>query len=181
MSLKSSATRYARALLDVAIVQSDPGKVETDLSELAAMIAGHAELHRVLTDPRVPVAARTGLVRTIAERAAVESPVARLLALLAERGRLELLPAIVETYRERLLAYRKIVHAHVDAAAPLAQERQDALRDRLSHLTGKHVQLDVGIDPALIGGVVARIGSTVYDGSVRTQLHKMRQQLVERE
>lgn len=179
MSFKVAATRYARALLDVAAVQSDATKVERDLSALSATIDGHAELRYALTNPRVPVSARTALIRTLAERAAVEAPVARLLLLLAERGRLELLPAIAETYRERLLAHRKIVRAHVTTAAPLTPERETALRESFSHVTGKDVHVEVEVDPTLIGGLVARIGSTVYDGSIRMQLQKMKRQLVE--
>jgi F-type H+-transporting ATPase subunit delta len=180
MSLKSSATRYARALLDVAIAQSDPARIEDDLTKLSTMIAGHAELHRVLTSPRVPVPERTALVRTLAERAAVDPILGRLLVLLAERGRLELLPALVDAYRERLLVHRKIVRAHITSSTPLEPEHQDALRQSLSRVTGKDVHVEVATDPALIGGLVARIGSTVYDGSIRTQLQKVRQQLVER-
>lgn len=179
MSLKTSANRYARALLDVAVLQSDPGKVEGDVTALADAMRDNAELHFALTNPRVPVRERTALVRTLAERAHTEAPVARLLVLLAERGRLELLPAIAEAYGERLLTYRKIVRAQVTTATPLSEERTNALRDSLSRVTGRDVQLDVAVDPTLIGGLVARIGSTVYDGSIRTQLQKVRRQLVE--
>lgn len=181
MSLKASATRYARALLDVVVgTQVDPTKVERDLTALASLVREHADLHQAFTDPRVPVRARAALAGAIAERVDADATVARLLALLANRGRLELLPEIAETYRERLLAYRKIVRAHITTAAPLAPARQDALRLSLSRVTGKDVQVETAVDPALIGGVVARIGSTVYDGSIRTQLLKVRQQLVER-
>jgi F-type H+-transporting ATPase subunit delta len=180
MALKASATRYARALLDVAIAQSDPGKVDEDLATFATMIAEQAELQQVLTNPRVPVPARAAVIRTLAERTGVNQLVGRLIVLLAERGRLELLPAIVDAYRERLLAHRRIVRAHVTSATPLAPERQDALRRSLSQATGKDVQIDVETDPELIGGIVARIGSTVYDGSIRTQLQKVKQQLVAR-
>lgn len=182
MSLKASATRYARALLDVAVAASasDPARIARDLSSLATAIGEHAELRRAFTDPRVPTAARISLVRALAQRAGADESVERLLVLLAERGRLELLPTIAQVYHERLLAHRKVVHAHITTAAPLSTERADALRQSLSHVTGKDVQVEVAVDPALIGGVVARIGSTVYDGSIRTQLQKVRQQLVER-
>lgn len=181
MSLKASATRYARALLEVVSTShGDPSQVEQDLANLSALVQQHADLQRAFTDPRVPVTARVALAGAIAERAAVAAPVARLLGMLADRGRLELLPAIADTYRERLLAHRKIVRAQITAAAPMTPGRQDALRQRLSQVTGNDVQVETEVDPALIGGVVARIGSTVYDGSIRTQLHKMRQQLAER-
>ncbi len=180
MARNPSASRYARALLDVAIAQSDPSRVEGDLSTLSTLLTEHPELPQALTNPRIPVAARSSLIGALTERAGVDSIVARLLVLLVERGRFELFPDIVDVYGERLLAHRRIVRAHVTSATPLAPEHQDALRQGLSRVTGKDVQIEVDTDPALIGGIVARIGSTVYDGSVRTQLQKVRQQLVER-
>jgi F-type H+-transporting ATPase subunit delta len=105
--------------------------------------------------------------------------VAKLLNLLAERGRLELLPDLREVYRERLLAHSNVVRATVTSAAPLSPDDVQRLEASLGGLTGKRVQLETAVDPAIIGGVVTRIGSTVYDGSIRTQLQKMRQQLVE--
>jgi len=181
MSLKASATRYARALLDVAVSTSaDPDKIQQDLTTVASLAAQHADLQQAFTDPRVPVAARTAIVDTIGQRAGVAAPVARLLTMLSTRGRLALLPEIATAFSERLLAHRRIVRAQITAAAPLTAERQDALRRSLSQVTGKDVQVEVDVDPSLIGGIVARIGSTVYDGSIRTQLHKVRQQLVER-
>lgn len=181
MSLKASATRYARALLDVVLgTSADPAKIEADLAGLARLVRTHPELHNALTDPLVSHPARVRLVETIGARAGADPLVARLVGMLASRGRLELLPGVVEAYRERLLEHGRILRARVTAAAPLAPEQQAALRERLSQATGKDVQVDVDVDPTLIGGLVARIGSTVYDGSIRTQLHKMRQQLVAR-
>jgi F-type H+-transporting ATPase subunit delta len=107
-------------------------------------------------------------------------PLVKLLAMLADRSRLDLLHDLLDVYRERQLAHENIVKGTVTSAAPLAPEHIAALQRSLSGATGKQVQLDVAIDPALIGGVVARIGSTVYDGSIRTQLARMKQQLVEK-
>jgi F-type H+-transporting ATPase subunit delta len=179
MSLRTSATRYARALLDVAITESDPVKVERDLSEFLMLLNSNAELHAVLQSPRVSSAARRDLVASLMAKSGAASPVAKLLVMLAERGRFELLPDLLEVYRERQLAYNNIVKGLVTSAAPLATEKLQALERSLSSTTGKQVQLDAAVDPSIIGGVVARIGSTVYDGSVRTQLERMKQQLVE--
>lgn len=179
MSLRTSATRYARALLDVAIQESDPGRIERDLSQMVETMTQHEELRRVLASPSVPQAARVDLVRALADRSGLDKPLAKLLVMLAERGRLELLPVVLDVYRERLLAHSHIVRAAVTSAQPLAPEKIESLAESLRGLTGKTVQLATGVDPSLIGGVVTRIGSTVYDGSVRTQLQKMRQQLVD--
>ncbi len=88
------------------------------------------------------------------------------------------LPDLAAAYRERLLAHQNIVRAEVTSAAPLSPEKTKALEDSLSKVTGKKVELSVSVDPELLGGVVAKIGSTVYDGSVKTQLQRMRQELV---
>jgi F-type H+-transporting ATPase subunit delta len=179
MSNRTSAARYARALLDVALKESDPEKAERDLTAFVSAMDASAEFKRVLLSPRVPAATRRQAAEIIAQKMGVESPVAKLLALLAERGRLEIYHELLEVYRERLLAHKNIVTGTVTTAAPLATEKVQALERSLSEATGKQVQLEVAVDPAIIGGVVTRIGSTVYDGSIRTQLQRMKQQLIE--
>ena len=179
MSRRTSATRYARALLDVAIQESDPAKIERDLSSFVTMVESNAELKRALLSPRVPADRRRSLVTAVLEQSGAEPPLVKLLGMLAERSRLDLLHDLLDVYRERQLAHQNIVKGTVTSAAPIAPEHVAALERSLSGATGKQVQLDVALDPALIGGVVTRIGSTVYDGSIRTQLARMKQQLVE--
>lgn len=179
MSLRTSATRYARALFDVALRESDPVRIEQDLTTFVQAMSDNAELRRALTSPAVPRDARVSLVSAIAAQAGAQPPVAKLLAMLADRGRLELLPLLLEVYRDRLLEHRNVVRASVTTAAPLPPEHLQSLESRLGTLTGKQVQLSTTVDPSLIGGMIARVGSTVYDGSIRTQLHKMKQRLVE--
>jgi F-type H+-transporting ATPase subunit delta len=179
MSRRTSATRYARALLDVAIQESDPAKIERDLSSFVTMVESNAELKRALLSPRVPPDRRRSLVTAVLEQSGAEPPLVKLLGMLAERSRLDLLHDLLEVYGERQLAHQNIVKGTVTSAAPIAPDHVAALERSLSGATGKQVQLDVALDLALIGGVVTRIGSTVYDGSIRTQLARMKQQLVE--
>jgi F-type H+-transporting ATPase subunit delta len=179
MSLRTSATRYAKALLDVAIQESDPGRIEMDLTALLEVMTGHADARRAMLSPAIPQQVRLNVVRALTDHLDVQPPTAKLLAMLATRGRLELLPDLVDVYRQRLLTHRNIVRAQVSAARPLSTEKVQALERSLGALTGKQMQLDVAVDPSLIGGVVAMIGSTVYDGSIRTQLQRMRKQLVD--
>jgi F-type H+-transporting ATPase subunit delta len=179
VSLRTSARRYAKALFDVAIAESDPAVVERDLASLLDAMQSHPEFRRVLTAPGIPHSARVGLMQAYAQRAGAQPPVAKLLALLAERGRLALLPDLIAVYRERLLEHAHIVRAVVTSASPLSPNYLRRVEQRLGELTGKTVQLDARVDESLVGGLVTRIGSTVYDGSVRTQLSKMKQQLVE--
>jgi F-type H+-transporting ATPase subunit delta len=180
MSNRTSAARYARALLDVALKESDPEKVERDLTTVVSAMDASAELKRVLLSPRIPAATRKQAAEIVAQTVGVEAPVGKLLALLAERGRLEIYRELLDVYRERLRAHKNIVTGTVTTAAPLAAEKVQALERSLSAATGKHVQLEAAVDPAIIGGVVTRIGSTLYDGSIRTQLQRMKQQLLEK-
>jgi F-type H+-transporting ATPase subunit delta len=179
MSTRTSATRYARALLDVALQEADPASVDRGLADFAGAMASSPELTQAMTNPSVPAAARRGIVAAIVQRLAPPTPAAKLLALLAERDRMALLPEVLEVYRELVLDHQRIVKANVRSAVPLPMGDIAALQVRLSEATGRQVQVETTVDPSLIGGLVAQIGSTVYDGSVRTQLQKMRQQLVE--
>ncbi len=179
MSVRTSATRYAKALLDVAIQESDPSVVEQDLASVARAMAESEELRRALTSAGIPQQIRGNVLGALTSQMGVQAPVAKLLKMLADRARLDLLPTMAEVYSEQLLAHRRIVRATVTSATPLTDEKKQRLEESLGSMTGKKVQLDVAVDPALIGGVVTRIGSTVYDGSIRTQLQKMKQQLVD--
>jgi F-type H+-transporting ATPase subunit delta len=180
MSTRASATRYARALLDVAIKESKPEQAEKELAAFAAVVEQHPDLHKALVHPTVAAAAKRGVVTQLLERLKPTTPVGKLLLLLAERDRLVLLPEILDVYRERLNEHLQIVRAEVTTAAPLSQERAAQLQQRLSAMTGRTVTLTTKVDPSIIGGMVTRIGSTVYDGSVATQLQTIRQRLVER-
>ena len=103
--------------------------------------------------------------------------VAKLVTLLAERDRLALLPDVLAAFRDAVLDHQRVVRADVATAAPISSDRVQAIERGLAQLTGRNVQLTTRVDPALIGGVVARIGSTVYDGSVARQLEKIKARL----
>jgi F-type H+-transporting ATPase subunit delta len=133
---------------------------------------------RVVDWANVPDAARRAVMENVLDKVGVAAPVKKLLVLLTEQRKLLYLNDLAEAYRERLLAHQNVVRAEVTTAAPLSPEKTKALEESLSKVTGKKVELSVSVDPELLGGVVAKIGSTVYDGSVRTQLARMRQELV---
>jgi F-type H+-transporting ATPase subunit delta len=138
--------------------------------------------HSVLLQPAlrhgVPDSTKRAIVEAIADQVGSNPQVRKLIGVLAVGGRFELLPYVADAYRERLLAHQNVVRAEVTSAAPLTAENTQALEDSLGRATGKKVELSTSIDTELIGGLIARIGSTVYDGSVRTQLGKIRQTLV---
>lgn len=178
MSLKSSANRYARALFDVVLKEGDLSQIERDLSAVVDLFGQHGEALQPVFRHGVPDSARRGVIKALVEGLGLGPHVQKLLGMLADRGRLDLLPLLAEAYRERLLTHQNIVRAQVTSAAPLSAENAKALEASLGRVTGKKVELSMSVDQELIGGVVARIGSTVYDGSVRTQLDRIRRTLV---
>ena len=178
MTTRASAARYARALFDVAVRELTPEQAEKDLASVADLLQQHPDLRRALTNPVVPVAAKRGVLEALFARLTLAAPVQRLLLLLADRDRLTLVPELLEVFRERVMEYQHVVRAEVTTAEPLSPEGVQRLSARLSDATGQLVVMTTRVDPALLGGIVTRIGSTVYDGSVATRLARLRQQLV---
>jgi F-type H+-transporting ATPase subunit delta len=179
MSLRTSANRYAKALFDVALEEkADLSKIGQDLGAVVAMMQESPDLALAAATRTVTDAARQSLLEAVSKAMALSAPVTKLLVLLAKSGKLNLVPDLAAAYRERLLAYQNIVRAEVTSATLLSAEKTKAIEDSLSRVTGKKVEISASVDPELMGGVVARIGSTVYDGSVKTQLTRMRQELV---
>lgn len=180
MTARASARRYARALFDVARAEHlDLDTIDRELSATAAFLASADALQRALTNPAIAAARKRAVVERLLEHNPLTPVVARTLLLLADRDRLALLPDLAEAYHARLLDHRQIVRAEVTTAVALPPDREAALKESLAHVTGRQVQLAVRVDPAIIGGAVARVGSTVYDGSLATQLEKLKKQLTE--
>jgi F-type H+-transporting ATPase subunit delta len=180
MTNRTAATRYARALLDVAVVEGgDLRKIEDDLASFVGLLTDHPTLATVLLNPAVPVPRKQATVTALTSRLDTSPMLTKLLGLLAARDRLVLLPDLLASYRDRMLDHLKIVRVEVTTIAPLDGARAKAIEGSLSRLTGRAVTVSTKVDPSIIGGMVARVGSTVYDGSVTTQLAKMKRKLVE--
>src|SRR6266446_4872756 len=113
MPSRASAARYARALFDVALKESDPAQVGLDLASFAGLMSSNAELRGALTNPAVPMSGKRDIVNAIATRLNAPAPLTKLLALLAERDRLALVPDLLEVYRERLMEHQHVVRAQV--------------------------------------------------------------------
>ena len=180
MSMRASAARYARALLDVANKESDPERAEQELAAFVDLVRTNPDLERTLANPVVSAADKRAIVQQILERLKPTTPVGKLVLLLASRGRLALLPDLLDVYRERLMEYRNVLSAEVTTAAPLSPERAAQLQQRLANATGRTITMTTKVDASIIGGVVTRIGGTVYDGSVATRLAKVRDRLEQR-
>jgi F-type H+-transporting ATPase subunit delta len=143
------------------------------------LFAQHPTLQKVLVNPAVPVQRKRATMAELVERTKLSPMVGKLLLLLAERDRLVLLPDLLAAYRDRLLDHLKIVRAEVTTAVPLAADRVGAVERALAHVTGREVVLETRVNTAIVGGLVARVGSTVYDASIATQLEKIKKTLTE--
>jgi F-type H+-transporting ATPase subunit delta len=166
-------------LFDIALAEgTDLLRVQKDLGDFARLVGQNAPLQRVLTNPAIPVSRKRGVIEELIARAGSLQPtVAKVLLMLAERDRLAILPDVVDVFDARLMDHQKVIRARIVTAVPLPPERIAALTDGLKRATGSNVLVETGVDASLIGGAVARIGSTVYDGSVTRQLERMKDAL----
>ena len=178
MTNKTAATRYARALLDVAIKENaDLDRIERELDSLVELFKEYPALAQALLNPIVPVPRKRAAAAALTALAELTPMVSKLVALLADRDRLVLVPDLLAAYRERLQTHRNIIRADITTTTPMPPERATAIEASLARATGRTVALTTSVDPSIIGGVVTRIGSTVYDGSVARQLEKIRARL----
>lgn len=181
MTNRTAAVRYARALFDVNLEGGDLRRAESDLDQFARLVEEHEGLRRVLFAAAIQPPKKRAIINDLRNRFREFSPtVARMLTVLADRGRLALLPDIVRFYRARVFEHLGVVNAEVTTAQPLSPAQDAAVRQRLAGAGAGDVRLTTVVDPDILGGVVTRIGSTVYDGSVAHHLERMRRTLLER-
>ena len=178
MSLQSVARQYANALFVVAQKSQQLEPVGRDLSMLVDLVKSHPELKAVFETPVVPARKKRALIDAlIAAGPAITGEVHRLLQMLADRDRLMIIAELAEAFLARVMEADRVVPADVVTAFPLDEAGETAVATALSQATGRRVTVTSRVDPAIIGGVVARVGSVVYDGSVVRQLQRMRQRL----
>ena len=172
--------RYAHALADAVLdpKSSLPGpQAATDLRTFETLVKGSPELRHVLLSPAIPAAKKRAVIGRISDSLPLSRLVRNFLYVLVDRRRTELLGQIAEAFDGVLDERLGFVRANVTSAAPLNETQRRDIEQTLSRVTGKKVRCTFSVDPELIGGVVARIGSTVYDGSVRTQLQTLSERL----
>lgn len=177
----SISRRYARALIDVAAETQSVEPVATQLAALARAVEQSPELRDLVMNPAYTRAQRLSVVEGLFKLLGKVDPVLEnTVRLLVERNRLAYLPDIARAYGEMADARAGRVRGHVTSAVPLPAEALASLTQQLEKLTQRSVVLETKVDPSLIGGVSAQVGSVVYDGSVRSQLEAMRRGLLER-
>ena len=165
---------YANALFEVAQVEGSLDDVENELFQLARALESNDELRTTLTDELIPVERRQGVVEDLLGNRA--SPVTvSLVSFIVGAGRGRQLPAIVDRLVARAAEAKNKTVAEVRTAVPLTDDQRTRLADALGKATGKSVEVKSIVDPSVLGGVVAQIGDTVIDGSIRNRLEQLRE------
>jgi F-type H+-transporting ATPase subunit delta len=178
MTSRTAAARYARALIDVATKEAaDLDRLARELDEFKAFLEQQPALERVMLNPAVPAPRKRAAMEQLVGRSGYTTIVAKLLVLLADRDRLVLLKDIAAIFHDLLAERHNVVRAEIMSAEPLSPQRATAIEQRLAAITGKKVSMTTTVNKDLIGGVVARVGGTVYDASIATQLKKIKDRL----
>jgi F-type H+-transporting ATPase subunit delta len=177
--------RYATALADT-VESPGPGKpardpqvIASQLAQFNALFNENHELRIVFSTPAVAAARKKAILAKLASELGLETVTANFLNVVIDHDRMGLVGEILEAYQSILNERLGIAVAQIASAHPLEEDEKQQLAGALSAKTGRQVTLNFSLDPRLIGGVVARIGSTVYDGSVRGYLDRLRAELVE--
>jgi F-type H+-transporting ATPase subunit delta len=170
--------RYATALLELGSESGQLDALVEELGRAAQTYEASPELRAALADPLVAVQAKHEIVNEIGQRLALGQVTKNALSLLVDRRRIKALPAIAGRLREMADEKRGIIRAEVLTAMPLPEEYFTQLQQQLERVTGRRVALDRKLDPALICGVVARVGDTVYDGSLIARLRQLKETML---
>lgn len=172
------AGRYARAFAEVAAAHKmDPDKTVQELEQLGVLFSQNHELHNVFLNPAVPHEQKVNLLDAIIKKMDGSRMLRNFLAVLVDHRRIGQLAEIAREFREQLDARMGIADAQVNSARRLSAGEKKTLETQLAGVTGKTIRASYAEDPELLGGAVVRIGSTIYDGSVRGQLEKIRQKI----
>lgn len=167
---------YANALLEVSRAEGHLAEIEDELFRFARTFEGSDELRAALTDPVLPAQRRVALVEDLLGGKALQTSSA-LASFIVAAGRAGHLPAIIDRFVELAAAEQRRAVAEVRSAIELTSEQTERLREALNRATGKDVEVKVVVDPSVLGGIVARVGDLVIDGSVRHRLEQLREQI----
>lgn len=178
MSVTTIANRYARALADVITARGEMNEVVADLNKFAGLLSGHQQLRDVFASPVISLERKRAVLNELLARLQLRQTSNNFLQLLLVNLRLHNLDQMLRALSRELDVRTNIVSAEVTTAREISEQEKSMLRDRLKAATGKDVRLQFRTDPSVIGGVVTRIGSLVYDGSIKNQLAQMKQRLI---
>lgn len=167
---------YARALFEVARAEGTLDEVEDELFRFARSYESSDELRNALSDSQIPAAKRQAIVEDLLGGRATDTTV-QLISMVVGAGRARDLPAIVDRLVARASSAKNLEVAEVRTAVALTKDQETRLAAALANATGKQVNLKVIVDPSVLGGLVATIGDTVIDGSVRTRIDQLKSRL----
>lgn len=178
MSIETVARRYASALVDVVTKTGETEIVKNELKTWEEMMNANGDLLTAFRNPAIPHLNKEKVLESLLTKAKPSKTTSNFLRVLLRNGRLTELSEINEKFASVLEERSGVVSANVTSARALSEAEKAELQTKLERLTGKKVNLNFDIKEEIIGGVVTRIGSTVYDGSVKTQLENLKQQLI---
>jgi F-type H+-transporting ATPase subunit delta len=180
--ISAAANRYARALVEVVAAPGSatkPADAVAQLRSVVEMVDGSRELQDALLTPAIQASRKRAALGKLMDEMAISRTIRNFIFVVVDHRRVAILRDILEAFEVALDAQLGIVRANVVSAEALDPAQSDALSNGLARVTGTQVRLRFEVDSELIGGVVARIGSTVYDGSLRGQLRDLRRRLTE--
>ena len=180
MSLQTVARRYATALADVAIERREEREVQNELDQWAKMIEAYPQLKEVFANPTIVYDHKRKVLEDLISRSRVRETTASFLRVLLKNQRLSQLREIVDRFGLVLDERGGMVAAHVTSARPIPEDLRNSLHETLTATTGRKVRLSFTTDESIIGGLVARIGSTIFDGSVQSQLDRLANEMAGR-
>ena len=180
MSLQTVARRYASALADVAIERREEREVYRELEQWATMIEASAQLKEVFANPTIVYDQKRKVLEELISRTRVRETTASFLRVLLKNQRISQLRDVVTRYGHVLDERAGVVAANVTTARPLPEELRNTLHEALATATGQTVRLSFTTDESIIGGLIARIGSTIFDGSVQSELNRLAEGLAGR-
>ena len=175
------ARRYAKALFTVGKENGEFESYNDTLQGLAELYVTHTEVVDALTNPLYPLEFRQKVMVGIVKSSGVDKVMGNFLNLLVEKKRAEILPEIAEEFQIMVDMEKNISHGMVISAVELSDTLQASVKATLEKLTGKKVELSTSVDPSLIGGIIAKVGDLVLDGSIRTQLAGLKDSIKGRE
>ena len=177
MSITTIARRYAEAVADVAVAQNQVEQIDSELSLFAQMMKSNRELYEVFASPVLSNDQKSKVLNALVAHTKPSSTTTNLLKVMLNNYRLHNLDAVYQQFKREINQRKGLVAAEVTTAQLLSSDEQNLLSQRLQELTGKQVQVQFKTDSTLIGGVITKIGSVEYDGSIRTQLETVKQKL----
>jgi len=179
MRITVVARRYAKALAGMAQSAAQLDIIAEDLEKFQSFLESEEALKKALYNPGLTPAARLGLCTKVAEALGLIPHIISLLRLMTEKGRIRLFPQVAEAFQEIVDARAGRIRAHILTARPLTEGMTAEVRKALETSLRKTVIMSVEHDPTLLGGLIARIGSQVYDFSLRTQLERLRKSIAQ--